>query len=55
MYLNDLIEDNNEEFNELKNEYMDLLEKVKAQPLEARQKLLKLKNDKKLKHKITWT
>ena len=52
MYLNDLIDDNNEEYNELKNEYMDLLEKVKAQPMEARQKLPKLKNNKKLKRMI---
>ena len=31
---------------------MDLIEKVKAQPMEARQKLPKLKNDKKLKRMI---
>ena len=66
--LNNLINDNNDEYNELKDEYVDLLGKVKAQPLEARQKLPKLKNDKRLKrminildkvveehHKIIWT
>ena len=33
--LNKFIDDNNEEYNELKDEYVDLLGKVKAQPLEA--------------------
>ena len=42
--LNNLINDNNDEYN--------LLGKVKAQPLEARQKLPKLKNDKRLKRMI---
>ena len=41
----DLINDNNDEYKELSNEYVDLLEKVKAQPLKARQKLPKVKND----------
>ena len=50
--LNNLINDNNDEYNELKDEYVDLLGKVKAQPLEARQKLPKLKNDKRLKRMI---
>ena len=50
--LNNLIDDNNDEYNELKDEYVDLLGKVKAQPLEARQKLPKLKNDKRLKRMI---
>ena len=49
---NNLINDNNDEYNELKDEYVDLLGKVKAQPLEARQKLPKLKNDKRLKRII---
>ena len=35
--LNNMINDNNDKYNELKDEYMDLLEKVKALPLEARQ------------------
>ena len=52
IYLNNLINDNNDEYNELKDEYVDLLGKVKAQPLEARQKLPKLKNDKRLKRMI---
>ena len=47
-----MINDNNDEYNELKDEYVDLLGKVKAQPLEARQKLPKLKNDKRLKRMI---
>ena len=50
--LNNLIDDNNDEYNELKDDYVDLLGKVKAQPLEARQKLPKLKNDKRLKRMI---
>ena len=50
--LNNLIDDHNDEYNELKDEYVDLLGKVKAQPLEARQKLPKLKNDKRLKRMI---
>ena len=53
MDFNNLINDNNDyEYKELKDEYVDLLEKVKAQPLEARQKLPKLKNDKRLKRMI---
>ena len=32
---NDLINDNSEEHNELKNKYIDLLEKVKTHPIEA--------------------
>ena len=47
--LNNLIDDNNDEYNELKDECVDLLWKVKAQPMEARQKL---KNDKRLKRMI---
>ena len=47
--LNNLIHNNNDEYNELKDEYVDLLGKVKAQPWEARLKLPKLKNDKRLK------
>ena len=50
--LNNLINDNNDEYNELKDEYVYLLGKVKAQPLEARQKLPKIKNDKRLKRMI---
>ena len=50
--LNNLINDNNDEYNEFKDEYVDLHGKVKAQPLEARQKLPKLKNDKRLKRMI---
>ena len=41
--LNNLINDNNDEYNELKDEYVDLLGKVKAQPLEARHKTTKAK------------
>ena len=52
MDLYDLIDDNNDEYNKFKDKYVDLLEKVKAQPFEARQKSPELKNDKKLKRMI---
>ena len=48
---NNLIDDN-DDYDKLRNEYLHLLEEVKAQPLKARQKLPKLKNDKYLKRMI---
>ena len=44
--------DDNDDYHNLKNEYLDLLEKVKVQPLKTRQRLPKLKNDKNLKGMI---
>ena len=44
---------NSDEYKELKNEYIDLFENVKTQLLKAKQKLPKVKNDKKLRRMIT--
>ena len=41
--VNNLINDNNDEYNELKDEYVDLLGKVKAQPLDSKTEITKAK------------
>ena len=42
-------EDDDYDYDQLKDEYLELLEKVKSQPKKERKKLSKLKSDKKLK------
>ena len=43
------------DYNQLKDEYLELLEEVKCPPMKERKKLSKLKNDKKLKRVVkTW-
>ena len=40
------------DYDQLKDEYVELLEEVKSQPMKERKKLLKVKNDKKLKRVV---
>ena len=45
-------DDENYDYDQLKYEYLELLEEVKSQPMKERKKLSKLKNDKKLKRVV---
>ena len=44
--------DDDDDYDQLKDEYPELLEEVKSQPMKERGKLSKLKNDKKLKRVV---
>ena len=44
--------DNDDDYDQLKDEYLELLEEVKSQPMRERKKLSKLNNDKKLKRMV---
>ena len=44
--------DNDDDYEQLKDEYLELLEEAKSQPMKERKKLPKLKNDKKLKRVV---
>ena len=49
---NEIPDDDNEydhDYDQLKDEYLELLKEVKSKPMKERKKLSKLKNDKKLK------
>ena len=45
-------DDDDYDYDQLKYEYLELLEEVKSQPMKERKKLSKLKNDKKLKRVV---
>ena len=45
-------DDDNYDYDQLIDEYIELLEEVKSQPMKDRKKLSKLKNDKKLKRVV---
>ena len=44
--------DDDDDYDQLKYEYLELLEEVKSQPMKERKRLSKLKNDKKLKRMV---
>ena len=44
--------DDDDDYDQLKDEYLQLLEEVKSKPMKERKKLSKLKNDKKLKRVV---
>ena len=44
--------DDDDDYDQLKDEYLELLKEVKSQPMKERKKLSKLKNDKKLKRVV---
>ena len=44
--------DDDYDYDQLKDEYVELLEEVKSQPIKERKKLSKVKNDKKLKRVV---
>ena len=45
-------DDDGDDYDQLKDEFLELLEEVKSQPMKERKKLSKLKNDKKLKRVV---